>query len=79
MSLPLGDGAATPRGVAAFVRSAYSTHLAALDVEQVAPVAATLAERLGANGVLHVLGCGHSQNWALLEHCPHLAPLRTAR
>ena len=43
------------------VRGAFVTAIGRLDMDQVAPAANALAERLRDGGLLYVLGCGHSQ------------------
>jgi uncharacterized phosphosugar-binding protein len=60
-----GDGRPDAGATAALVRDTYAGRIAALDAAQIAPVAAALAQRLGADGLLHVVGCGHSQLVAL--------------
>lgn len=47
------------------VREAALQSIARLDLAAVAPAAAELAARVRAGGLLHVLGCGHSQLLAL--------------
>ena len=43
------------------VREAFTTAIGRLDMDQVAPAANALAERLRDGGLLYILGCGHSQ------------------
>lgn len=43
------------------VREAFTTAIGRLDMDQVAPAANALAERLRDGGLMYVLGCGHSQ------------------
>ncbi|HEY6379778.1 MAG TPA: SIS domain-containing protein [Candidatus Dormibacteraeota bacterium] len=47
------------------VRAAYAAAVAALDLTPVGPAADALAARLQDGGLLHALGCGHSQALAL--------------
>ncbi len=56
------EAACPPRSA---VRAAFAASVAALETEQVVPVAAALALRLGVDGLLQVLGSGHSQLLAL--------------
>jgi uncharacterized phosphosugar-binding protein len=47
------------------VRDAYATAVTGLDLTPIVPAADALAARLRDGGLLHVLGCGHSQALAL--------------
>ena len=60
-----------PGEVVAVAHGAFLETVASLDLSQAPPVAESWATHLGADGLLHVPGCGHSQLVAL---DPHLEP-----
>ena len=58
-----GDsGVAQP---SAAVRASFAATIAGLDLAQIGPAAQALSQRLGGDGLVYVLGCGHSQLLAL--------------
>src|SRR5579862_6942225 len=57
------DGSATQPSEA--VKASFVATIAGLDVDQTHEVAAVLSERLADDGLLYVLGCGHSHLLAL--------------
>ena len=69
MSSAAGENGATPAAVAAAVRANFAAGVASLDMDQVPEAAEALAAHLGADGLLCVLGAGHSQLIALEGFC----------
>lgn len=49
----------------AAVRASFAATIASLDLAQIGPVAEALSQRLAGDGLVYVLGCGHSQLLAL--------------
>lgn len=58
------DAARVPQPSAA-VRASFADTIAGLDLVEIGVVAEALSQRLGDDGVLYILGCGHSQLLAL--------------
>jgi uncharacterized phosphosugar-binding protein len=56
------SGVAQP---SAAVRASFAATIANLDLAQIGPVAGALSQHLGGDGLVYVLGCGHSQLLAL--------------
>ncbi len=61
-STPDDSGVAQP---SAAVRASFAATIAGLDLAQIGPVAEALSQRLGGDGLVYVVGCGHSQLLAL--------------
>jgi uncharacterized phosphosugar-binding protein len=61
-STPDGSGVAQP---SAAVRASFAATIANLDLAQIRHVAQALSQRIGGDGLVYVLGCGHSQLLAL--------------
>jgi uncharacterized phosphosugar-binding protein len=61
-STPDDSGVAQP---SAAVRASFAATIAGLDLAQVGPAAQALSQRLGGDGLVYVVGCGHSQLLAL--------------